>query len=124
MTYPARIAIRLGAVTGGISSDDPGVHELVDAVDGVVLEAAGSPADLHLEVVKHQPVVEEKVGGDSRQSRGAPWIERVGIVVAPDGEGAATPGLSWAWATRILVPRVAAPAAPSLRRLRRSSIAE
>src|SRR5438552_17378115 len=33
-------------------------------------------------------------------------------------------GLSWAWATRIPVPRVAAPAALSLRRLRRSSIAD
>src|SRR5206468_12923754 len=52
-----------------------------------------SRADLHLEVVKHQPVVEEKVGGDGRQPGGAPWIERVGIVVAPDGEGAATLGL-------------------------------
>src|SRR5215470_3038387 len=49
-------------------------------------------ADLHLEVVKHEAVVEEHVGGDGGQAGGAPGIERVGVVVAADGEGAAALG--------------------------------
>ena len=50
-------------------------------------------ADLHLEVVEHEPVVQEQVGGDGGEPRGAPRVERVGVVIAPDGERAAALGL-------------------------------
>src|SRR4030095_10903477 len=97
MTYPARIAVRLAAVMGRFSWSrrlNPYVHELVDAVNRMVLEPVGArPAaeypphvlDGHHHRLAHQPLLDalESLHALRLLEGGLRLLEeRIGAVVA------------------------------------------